>query len=176
MSSLCQPLIDFKVQMKTFWLNFALNLLLPNSRISNNFSSFSVGRKLSMYCKSMIRFAQITLSKCQRTKIHCCFRLHTAAYKRFKMSSKSCIRFCSRKWLRPCPEYWRFNSLKFKWNLLGHFWNLDKKWNCAFWGTSLVQSFMRHEKEEFLKYSVLQGKAVNQLGFLKECLIGGINL
>lgn len=34
---------------------------------------------------------------------------------------------------------------------------------------------MTHGKNEFLKYSVLQGKPVKELGFLKKCLIGGIN-
>ena len=30
-------------------------------------------------------------------------------------------------------------------------------------------------KKDFLKYSVLQVKEVNELGFLKECWKGGIN-
>ena len=42
-------------------------------------------------------------------------------------------------------------------------------------GSILFQSFMTHGKKEFLKYSVLQGKRVNKLGFLNECLVGGID-
>ena len=34
---------------------------------------------------------------------------------------------------------------------------------------------MTLEKKEFLKYSVLQVKEVNEVGFLKEYLKGGIN-
>ena len=34
---------------------------------------------------------------------------------------------------------------------------------------------MTHGKKEFLKYSVLQGKRVNELGFLNERLVGGID-
>ena len=40
---------------------------------------------------------------------------------------------------------------------------------------SVFQSFTIHGRKEFLKYLVLQGKAENQLGFLKEVLIGGSN-
>ena len=39
---------------------------------------------------------------------------------------------------------------------------------------NFVVEFLSYGKKEFLKYSVLQGKAVNELGFLKQCL-GAIN-
>ena len=37
--------------------------------------------------------------------------------------------------------------------------------------SSLFRSFIAHRKKEILKYSVLQGKAVNELGRLKKFLI-----
>ena len=43
-----------------------------------------------------------------------------------------------------------------------------------FTDNGIYQSFMTHGKEEFLQHSVLQEKAVNKLGFIKEFVIAGI--
>ena len=38
----------------------------------------------------------------------------------------------------------------------------------------MFQSFVVHEKKEFLKYSVLLGEAIDEVWFLKDCFVRGI--
>ena len=53
------------------------------------------------------------------------------------------------------------------------FLKLRQETELQFLGSSFFQSFITQGKKEFLNYSILQGKAVNRLGCLRECLIEG---
>ena len=90
------------VQIRILWFFLLSKASLPYNRILISLSWLSDGRDLSIFIKSLIRISWISLKNWHRGKK--CNVVSASVLQEhygFKVSSKLCPNFCSRKWLSP---------------------------------------------------------------------------
>ena len=163
LSNLFEFLINFKVQIKIFWLIFVLNFMLPSSRISNSFSSFSLGGYWFMLSKLLTRFALSYIIEMEAKK-KCIFVSGSILQGRsgFVVNSKLNLNLCSHKWMKPqhnlvssliTTSLWILKILLS--DVLVEFIRVFRKLRLEaemrIFGKSLFKTFLTHGEKEILK-------------------------
>ena len=157
------------VQIRILWFFLLSEASLPYNRILISLSWLSDGRDLSMFIKSFIRISRIPLKNWHhRKKCNVFSASMLPEHNGFKVSSKLCQNFCSRKWLSPnlnlvsnfIPTWSWMLKILFSLGLIkfSRALQIFRKIDTPFIGIKFVPLpyDVKKVKKEFWKYSVLQ--------------------